>query len=43
MTHGCIDGYSRKVMYLRAADNNRADTVLRLFQEAAEEHGLPTR
>ena len=26
--HGCIDGYSRMITFLRASTNNRADTVL---------------
>ena len=33
--HGCIDGYSRRIMFLKASTNNKADTVyhhlLRLF------------
>lgn len=41
--HGCIDGYSRKIMYLQASDNNRASTVLTLFIEATDNHGWPSR
>ena len=41
--HGCIDGYSRRIIYLKATDNNRADTVLRLFTDAVERLGLPSR
>ena len=41
--HGCIDGYSRKIMYLHASDNNRATTVLNLFLEATRENGWPSR
>jgi hypothetical protein len=41
--HGGIDGYSRLPVYLKCSNNNRADTVLGLFREAVEEHGLPSR
>ncbi len=41
--HGAIDGYSRMIVYLRAAVNNKADTVLQLFQEAVHKYNLPSR
>ena len=41
--HGCIDGYSRLIVYLKCTSNNRADTVLNLFQGAVQLHGLPRR
>lgn len=41
--HGGIDGYSRIPVYLKASNNNRADTVLALFLEAVSEFGLPSR
>ena len=41
--HGGIDGYSRKIVYLHCSNNNKALTVLYLFQKAVEEHGLPSR
>lgn len=43
VVHGCIDGHSRKIIYLQCACNNRADTVLKLFIDGIREHGLPSR
>ena len=43
MVHGCIDGFSRRVMYLFCANNNCASTVLTVFQNAASEFGWPLR
>lgn len=41
--HGGIDGYSRKIMYLHASDNNRALTVLSSFVGAVQLFGVPKR
>ena len=41
--HGCIDGYSRHIMYLKASTNNQANTVFNLFIEAVHMFGLPQR
>ena len=41
--HGCIDGFSRAIIFLRCSDNNRAKTVLKLFTKAVHEFGLPSR
>ena len=41
--HGCIDGFSRMIVYLHCCTNNRADTVLGLFKSGVQECGLPSR
>lgn len=41
--HGGIDGFSRMVVFMRAADNNRAATVLSAFTEATTTYGIPSR
>lgn len=41
--HACIDGFSRTVIYINCADNNRAETVLKSFVEGVETFGLPDR
>lgn len=38
-----IDGFSRKIMYLGAANNNKASTTLAFFSEAVERYGLRQR
>jgi hypothetical protein len=41
--HGGIDGYSRKIVYLRCSCNNRAETVYNCFKEAIASYGIPSR
>lgn len=41
--HGCIDGFSRTVIYLRVRDNNQADTVVKLFIAGTAKYGIPSR
>ena len=41
--HCFIDGHSRFIVGLRVNDNNRASTVLDLFESAIERHGTPSR
>jgi hypothetical protein len=40
--HGCIDGYSRKILYMAFANNNRAETVGELHRAMLVEYGVPT-
>jgi hypothetical protein len=40
--HGCIDGHSRKIMWMHFADNNRAATVGALHRAAIMRFGVPT-
>lgn len=41
VVHGAIDGFSRTILYLNCADNNRAETVLHYFQQGVSQYGLP--
>lgn len=41
--HGGIDGFSRRIVYLKASDNNRASTVYDCFNRAVMECGWPSR
>ena len=41
--HGCIDGFSRSIIYLKCCTNNKAGTVLQLFTHGVTEFGLPSR
>lgn len=37
--HGCIDGYSRRIIFLKCNSNNLAETVLDLFLDAVNRDG----
>lgn len=41
--HGCIDGFSRLLVYLCVSSNKRANTVTEMFEEAVGRLGLPSR
>ena len=41
--HGCIDGFSRQIVFCRASDNNYKETVKKLFVRAIQEKGVPRR
>ena len=43
VVHGGIDGYSRLITFLRAADNNTSTTVLHSFLRAASQYDVPSR
>ena len=43
MIHGCIDGFSRRIIYIHCADNDRSETVLEYFIDGVECLGLPVR
>ena len=38
----CIDGFSRRIVYLKASDNNCSETVLKLFRDSVNEIGRPS-
>ena len=39
VVHGCIDGFSRRIIFLHCNANNLASTVLSLFRSAIEKDG----
>ena len=41
--HGCIDGFSRNVIYLRISDNNCATTVHEFFVQGTRDYMIPSR
>lgn len=43
VVHGCVDGYSRTIIYLKCFTNNLSSTVVELFQEGVNRFGLPRR
>ncbi|XP_047223562.1 uncharacterized protein LOC124869640 isoform X2 [Girardinichthys multiradiatus] len=43
VVHGCVDGFSRTIIYLRCCNNNRASTVLCLFVMGVNHFGFPSR
>lgn len=40
VVHGCIDGFTRKIIFLHIHDNNNASTVLSDFKKAVDKHGV---
>ncbi|XP_041864185.1 uncharacterized protein LOC121654221 [Melanotaenia boesemani] len=43
VVHGGVDGFSRLIVYLGGATNNRASTVLDSFLSAVSQYGVPSR
>jgi len=43
VSHGGIDGHSRLIVFLKCSDNNRSETVRKLFLEAVNKYGTPSR
>ena len=43
VVHGGIDGFSRLVVFLKCATNNRAETVISSFIESTRKYGIPSR
>lgn len=41
--HGCIDGYSRLIIYLKCTTSMTASTIIPFFATAAVQYGLPSR
>ena len=41
--HGCVDGFSRKIMYLKYINNKEARSVLEILKGTVHSFGLPKR
>ena len=43
ITHLCVDGYSRLIIYAHCCNDNTADTALEQFVKGVNSYGLPSR
>jgi len=43
VTYAGIDGFSRRIMFMKCSTNNEATTVYSLFLDAVSLYGLPSR
>lgn len=43
VTLGCIDGFTRRITYLKCVTDNKKETTLTLFKQAVDRCGLPSR
>ena len=43
VSHGCIDGFSRAIIYLHCCADNKALSVLEFFEGGVHDFGLPKR
>ena len=43
ITHGCIDRFSRLIVFLHCSTNNKSTTVLNYFLSAVRNYGLPCK
>ena len=43
VVHGCVDGFSRVVIFLKCSNNNEANTVLELFKNSVGTYHHPRR
>lgn len=43
VVHGGIDGFSRKILFMKCSNNNKSETVFEQFYGAVQSNGIPSR
>ena len=43
VVHGGVDGFSRFIVCLSCSNNNKSETVYKLFESAIRDYGIPDR